>query len=140
MIAFFLVLVFSLALPLLLLPIEKILQSYPYLIEELAKLFLVLMIIQIEKIEKKNYWLFVIFTGLLFALSESIFYLANFFALGNFSLFPQRLVLTSLLHAGTMLIMYFLGRKRRKFLLLGFLITSLLHFAFNFFMARFYTF
>lgn len=120
----------SFSAPLFLLPIEKIL-PFPCLIEELIKLIIVGIIIKAEKKIKNNFVVWIILAGMLFTLSESIFYLVNFFAKGNLLLFPQRIILTGILHIFTILTMYFLGRKNSYLLPLGYLIAVITHWFFN---------
>ena len=126
-----LALLFSLASPLFLLPIEKFL-PYPYLLEELAKLLIVRLIIKKKNLGLWQLVSFSVLAGFLFAFSESVLYLTDIFALGDFSLFSRRLFLTGSLHTGTMLLISLSGRKSRLGLVLGFLGAVLVHFLFNF--------
>lgn len=107
-------LIYSLAAPILLLPLEKLL-PYPYLIEELAKYVLVNLVVRDKSIEGGRVWLYVLSAGLLFTFAESILYIFNIFSLGRYWDFPARLILTGALHVGTMLIMLW-GINRGKFL------------------------
>ena len=125
-----LALLFSLTAPLFLLPIERFL-PYPHFIEEAVKLLIVLMIIKAARQEKERFTVWVFMAGFLFAVSESILYLMNIFALGNFMLLPQRLLLTGILHTSTMMLMYFLGRKNYAGLAVGFVGAVLIHYFFN---------
>ena len=127
-------LLLALASPFLLLPIEKFL-PYPHFIEETVKLIVVVMIIKAERQAKENLWVWVFTAGFLFAVSESILYLMNIFALGNFMLLPQRLLLTGILHTSTMMLMYFLGRKNYAGLAVGFVGAVLIHYFFNLWVA-----
>lgn len=128
-------LLISLVSPLLLLPIEKFL-PYPYFIEEAVKLLIVGIIIKAERKENKNFAVWVFVAGFLFTISESILYLVNIFALGDFMVFPKRLVLTGGLHTVTMMLMYFLGRKKYVGLVAGFIGAILIHYCFNLWVAR----
>ena len=92
---------------------------------------IVLMMVRAERKEKENFTLWVVMAAFLFAISESIFYLTNIFALGDLMIFPKRLVLTGGLHTGTMMLMYFLGRKNYLGLLIGFVGAVLIHYFFN---------
>ena len=127
-------LLLALASPFLLLPIEKLL-PYPHFIEEAVKLLIVLMIIKAARQEKERFTVWVFMAGFLFAVSESILYLMNIFALGNFMLLPQRLLLTGILHTSTMMLMYFLGRKNYAGLAVGFVGAVLIHYFFNLWVA-----
>lgn len=123
-------LLISLSAPLLLLPVEKLL-PYPYVIEELLKLIIVSLIYQSAKDKKVELSKWVIIAAMLFAVSESIFYLVNIFALGNFSLFPQRLLLTGTLHLGTFLILYRVIRENYFWLAGGITASILIHYFYN---------
>lgn len=129
-----LALLFSLTAPIFLLPIERFL-PYPHFIEEAVKLLIVLMIIKAARQEKERFTVWVFMAGFLFAVSESILYLMNIFALGNFMLLPQRLLLTGILHTSTMMLMYFLGRKNYAGLAVGFVGAVLIHYFFNLWVA-----
>jgi len=128
-------LLLALASPLLLLPIEKFL-PYPHFIEEAVKLVIVVMMTKAEKEVKKDLAVWVFMAGFLFAMSESILYLTNIFALGNYMLFPKRLILTGGLHTGTVMLMYLLGRKSYLGLGLGFIGAVLIHYFFNLWVVR----
>ena len=127
-------LLLALASPLLLLPVEKFL-PYPHFIEEAVKLVIVVMMIKTEKQTKKSLWVWVFLAGFLFTVSESILYLINIFALGNYMLFPKRLVLTGGLHTGTVMLMYLLGRKKYAGLAVGFVGAVVIHYFFNLWVA-----
>lgn len=127
----------ALSSPLILLPIEKFL-PYPSFIEEFVKLIIVLIVIKAAR--QFSSWVWVLIAGFLFALSESILYLINIFALGDLTLFPKRLILTSGLHICTMILMYFLGKKSYLGLLIGFIVAILIHHFFNLLMANIYGF
>lgn len=130
------ILLFALILPLILIPIEKIL-PYPHMIEELAKLMLVLMIYQKEKQLNRKLYIFVLLSGFLFTLSESIFYLINIFNLGDLTIIPKRLFFTGLLHVGTLTMIYLFGRKNNISLLVALLMSIIIHYLYNLSMARF---
>ena len=140
-------LLLALTSPLLLLPVEKFL-PYPHFIEEAVKLVIVVMILKAVKTPRtaarsdhsnleglRNPWVWVFMAGFLFAISESVFYLMNIFALGDFMAFPKRLVLTCGLHTGTMMLMYFLGRKNYVGLVVGFVGAISIHYFFNLWVA-----
>jgi len=118
----------SLAGPLFLLPVEKIF-PYPWLIEELFKLAIVWLILKSKPGEKCLF--LAIFAGLLFAFSETIFYLTNIFVLGNLWLAPKRLFLTSFLHTGTIFLITVFGKRGNWWWVVGFLGAVWLHWLFN---------
>ena len=123
-----LVIILALIAPLFLLPIERIL-PYPYVIEELTKLSLVLLIIRLPK----NYIqsLTAVLTGFLFALSESLFYLGSTFGIDQPSLFPQKLVFTALIHVLTIALFWLSLKINKKLLIFTLPLAMLAHYFFN---------
>jgi hypothetical protein len=128
---FLVVLVLALTGPLILFPVEYLF-PYPHIVEELFKLLVVLFILNIEKKSKANYlWAAVLF-GLFFVLSESIFYLMNIFATGQFDHFFLRLMYTTPLHLGTVILMYFGFRQKGYFWGgLTLLLSIIIHYYYN---------
>ena len=123
-------LIYALAAPIFLLPLEKIL-PYPYIIEELAEYLLVILIVKDNPEKDKRNWIYVLWAGLLFTFTESIFYIFNIFSLGRYWDFPVRLLLTGTLHVGTMLIMLW-GIKKGKFTaVITLLVAIAVHYFFN---------
>lgn len=123
-------LLIALASPIILLPIEHIF-NYPYIIEELVKFVAVILILSSQKNVRNGSWIFVILIGVLFTISESILYFVNFLLDGTFSLLFTRLILTGVLHSSTCLLMYLFGRKSWWMLIIGFVISILIHYYFN---------
>jgi RsiW-degrading membrane proteinase PrsW (M82 family) len=123
-------LLLAFAAPIILLPIEQVL-NYPYIIEEIIKFFAISLIILQARQNNKSYLLMAIMVGVLFTISESTLYLVNFFLDGTFSLLPQRLIYTGLLHSGTSVLMYVLGRKNWWLMTIGLIISMLIHYYFN---------
>ena len=122
----------SLVLPLVLIPIEKFL-NYPYIIEEIAKALLIFFIVLKFKNTKTQIYS-TILLGALFALSESMFYLAgNIIPFGNLSTFGQRLLLTTPLHIITALIILLPTLKNKKLIIFGLILAALIHYLFNYF-------
>lgn len=128
-------LLLALTSPFLLLPVERFL-PYPHFIEEAVKLGIVAMILKAEREAKGSLWIWVVMAGFLFAMTESILYLMNIFALDNLMLFPKRLILTGGLHTGTMMLMYFLGRKNYMGFAAGFIGVVIIHYFFNLWVTR----
>jgi hypothetical protein len=124
-------LLLSLIFPLILIPFEMFL-PIPYLIEELAKLFIVFLIFRQEREDGRNYFMILVTCGVFFTLSETMFYLINIFALGNLLLIPSRLALTGCLHVGTIGLIYLFGKKGGWMLVLGFVAAMLIHFGYNY--------
>lgn len=132
MITIILVLLFSLVAPLPLLIIEKFI-PYPFIVEEVLNLILVLVLLNTKTKIKQNVLPFVILSGILFTISESIFYLSNILASqSSLIVFFQRLFLTGTLHVGTLLILFFFMTKKTRWWILGFMIAVLIHFLFNY--------
>lgn len=124
-----LIFVFSLVFPLLLLPVEKVL-PYPYILEELSKAILIILILRIPS---KNFQIkLAVFSAFLFAFSENFFYLATFIENGNLNLFLQRFILTSILHIITALIILLLSQKNSRLFFPAVFIAMLFHFFYNY--------
>ncbi len=123
-----LVLLFALGTPLVLIPVEQLL-PYPYLLEEAVKAFLILFVTG----NKNNHSPLktTILIGLLFALSESFFYLMNTILLGNMKFFLQRLLITTPLHIFTCLLIFLPTLKSKKLLPLGLVGAITAHYLFN---------
>lgn len=119
--------------PFLVWPIELLL-PYPYVIEELAKLLLVIFILN-ENVNSTIKIRLAILAGLFFALSESALYMFNIQLVGTLSTLLQRLALTLPLHGITTLIILFSGIKSRAFLIIGITIAMILHYTFNLFVG-----
>jgi hypothetical protein len=124
----FLIFPLALVVPLILIPIEKLL-PYPYVIEELAKLGLTLLIIQLS--QKRLQLGLALASGILFAISESIFYLGSAFTGGYPGLFIKKLSLTSLFHTSTFLLFLVFAWKSKKLFPFSFVLACLWHFFFN---------
>ncbi len=122
--------------PIILLPVEQIL-NYPHIIEEAVKLLAVTLIIFQSKQGKKNYLMVAVLVGVLFTISESVLYLVNSFQMDNFSLIPQRIIVTGILHSATCVLIYILGRKSWWLLGAGFVLAVLIHYYFNIFITSY---
>lgn len=115
--------------PLLLWPIELFLQ-YPHIIEELFKFALVIAIL--KTVDKKiSAVKLAVVVGVLFALTETVLYTFNIALVGQPQDLLLRFILTSVLHAGTCVLMLLLALYSRWLLFIGLFIAILLHFAFN---------
>jgi len=104
---------------------------YPFVIEELVKAGLVLMIISAPATKDRTKFLAVVLSGVLFTLSESIFYLFNYLCLHHCSLFLDRLWRTGGLHISSLLILFIFARYGKFWLIVGFLLAVILHAEFN---------
>ncbi len=117
-----LVILFSLTGPFLVWPLE-ILLPYPYIIEELFKSIVVWF-------GPKGILSYII-GGILFAVTETVFYSYNLFSTGEIRLIFIRLLLTGLLHSATFAIIYISTIKNKKLILLGFFAAVIIHFLYN---------
>jgi hypothetical protein len=119
----FVIYLFAAVGPFFLLPIQFIL-PFPYLVEELYKLGLLLSIYQIDR---KSLILDAIILGLLFSFSESIFYLPSI----NLETFVLRFVITLPMHLLTIVIMALIIQKNIRLAPIGLLLAILIHYLFN---------
>ena len=120
----------ALASPLFLILLEKAL-PYPYVIEEIVKLFFVTLILGQEKIKKQSLLWYVVLWGGLFAVSETLFYLSNILMLQTYGVFFMRLVYTGILHVATVVIIYLFSKKIQNGWMLGFTLAMIIHFLYN---------
>lgn len=118
-------------LPFIVWVIEQVL-PYPYIIEELAKLFLVLMLRSDNwRSSYSNQLKIIILSGTLFALSETVLYLFNIYLVGEFRQLVLRLLLTTSLHVLTLLIIFVSFKKDVRIGVVGVLAAICIHYAFN---------
>lgn len=96
---------------------------YPHFIEEIFKFIVV------KKSPQKNSWYIPLIFGITFSLSETILYLINFFALGNFSNLSTRLINTTILHTLLFFLQYYSRNSKFRYLTLILAIT--IHFLYN---------
>lgn len=123
-----LILIFSLISPVLIIPIAKLL-PYPYIVEEVFKAIVVLMVLKVSKVSL--HWKLLIISGLVFSLSESILYLGSVFGNGHSLLFAKKLLSTTFLHVVTLFIIYTPTLINRRLIGLGLLLAMYIHFLFN---------
>lgn len=119
----------GLVLPVFLIPVVKFF-GHTEIIEEIAKALIVLFLI-LKLPTNKIKILYGFFFGLLFGLSESIFYFNNIFELGNFSVLGQRFLWTIPMHIITVLLMVLTGLIKKGYLIFGFIGALILHALFN---------
>ncbi|MBP9817236.1 hypothetical protein KBC75_00580 [Candidatus Shapirobacteria bacterium] len=122
-------LILALASPLLLWPVESII-PLPAIIEELYK-----GVISWKLRQEKIGW--TIIAGIVLATSETVFYLVNFLALGNFENLPKRLLVTTVLHTSTMVISGMGARSNKFGWTISLLISMAVHSLFNLFVGYF---
>lgn len=106
--------------PFFLLLIEKYI-PYPYIIEEIFKFYLA---------KKSDSTKSAIILGILFSLSESIFYVFNPSYILNPKLFIARITLVSAMHATTIIVMYYFLNKN-KLWPIGLALAITIHYMFN---------
>lgn len=102
------------------------------IIEEIGKVLVVLFIILRNpswKIRLEGAMVF----GLLFGLSENIFYLINFLGTENYHIFLLRFVTTIPMHIVTVLIIFIFTEIKKYFWIFGLILSVLVHFLFNLF-------
>jgi hypothetical protein len=117
----------ALFLPFILWPIEWYL-PYPAIIEEVAKLMIVVMIVRFGS--KQLQVPLVLGAGILFAASETLLYVINAAQYGNLTVLGWRLVLTVPMHLISFFIL--LWAVREKIWWAGLAIVTLIHWGFNF--------
>ncbi len=100
----------------------------PYILEEAAKLFFVSLFP--KELRLKNKIVLATSLGVLFSLSEQVLYIFNLGSFGQ-ELFFKRLILVSLMHSLTFVVIVISGHRKKSGLLIGFLLASLIHFLFN---------
>ncbi|MFH0988217.1 MAG: PrsW family glutamic-type intramembrane protease [Parcubacteria group bacterium] len=115
--------------PAVLLPIIKF-TGRSEIIEEAAKALVILFVaLKLPSLRMKIFGS--IMFGVLFGLSENLFYLSNFVRLGVYDLFWQRFLWTLPMHAVTVLIISLPGLLRRWYAVFGFAGAVFLHLMFN---------
>lgn len=124
---------FAIAAPFIIWPIEYYF-PYPFIVEEIAKGLLVLLILK-DKFSKSKSIALAVFAGAMFAFSESVFYLINIFSAGNANTLFFRILLTTPLHIITTLIIMLFGLKKRNYIVFGVAISGLIHYIFNLLVA-----
>lgn len=115
--------------PFFLWPLEQVL-PYPYLVEELFKTAAILFL-PLKYLEKRVVFLLAFVFGLLFALSESVFYFIHILSTGAPENIFLRNVFTIPLHILTTLILMLALRKGLKTLAAGIGTAILIHYFFN---------
>ncbi len=119
--------------PFLVWPIELIF-PYPYIIEELVKGVLVFIIIRSVSNGAIKFKL-TILVGVLFAFSETVFYMVNFFLVGSLITVLERLLWTIPLHTITSLVILIPALVNKKLFPVGIILAMVIHFYFNLFIA-----
>ena len=139
--------VVGLILPVVLIPLVHAV-GYSEVIEEISKALVVgFVVLRLPKFGQRILWTTVF--GLMLGLSESIFYLTNIAAIGNYMLFVDRLFLTVPMHIITALVILIFGSFGNKNkdvrkgmtvvgLLFGLIVATIIHLVFNHFVPMWY--
>ena len=104
--------------------------GFSEIVEEVFKALVVGFLILKFYSFKQKLWAGISF-GFLFALSESFLYLTNIFQNGDFTIFWQRLLLTTPLHVATVLVILFSGLQSKKYIIFGLICAIIIHLLFN---------
>jgi len=123
--------------PYLIWPIELFL-PYPFIIEEIAKAILVLILLRLEEDKKTGIYV-ALGMGACFAFTESVFYIFNIALVGNISTYLLRLALTIPLHSVTTLIIFLtatINKERKRYIVAGVVIAGVIHYIFNILVFR----
>ena len=105
--------------------------GYSVLYEELCKtivIFYLILRFNETNVQYINTFIF----GLLFGLSESFLYLINILQIGNYDFFLTRLYITIPMHIITSLVVLYFARLSKKMIIVGFLLSLILHYTFNY--------
>ena len=123
--------VIGLVLPIILICIIKF-TGQSEIVEEIAKTLVVLFVILKASTWKLRLEGAMVF-ALLFGFSESMFYLANLMGPEDHHVFLLRFVTTVPMHMVTVLIIFLFAELRKYLLAVGFVLATLVHLLFNFF-------
>lgn len=121
-------LILALTSPLILIPLEKILH-FPYILEEIAKALLILLVLELPN--KFTQFKLTMAIGFLFAFSENMFYVRNFLTGDVYPFFWQRFPITTLLHITTCLIILIPAQINKKYIIPSTIVAMLVHYFFN---------
>ncbi len=109
--------------------IIEIYLPYPYLIEEFIKLILILNLKSISSVRKRI--ILGLILGLMFSLSENVFYFMNFITINSPFNFLIRFLLTTILHLLTISLINIFFIFNKKLIILGFSFAVLIHYLYN---------
>jgi hypothetical protein len=126
MLPFFIPLIASIV-PFILWPIELFL-PFPYIIEEIAKMLLILPLLGLNTRSKIKMALII---GLIFAISEGVLYIFNIYLVGNVGTLLERYLLTIPLHAVTSLVILLPTLIDKRLIVVGLVIAIIIHYFFN---------
>lgn len=112
--------------PLVLWPIE-VFFPYPFLVEEITKYLLSILIVK----QGGRVLVGAVLAGMFFGFTETVLYFFNILPTGNSSLLLGRIFLTTPMHILTLFVMTWLGLKGKLTGIVGLLISIAIHYAFN---------
>jgi hypothetical protein len=115
-------------LPFLVWPVEMLL-PYPAVIEELAKGYLVWLVV--KQGPRAGGWQTALSIGLLFGGSETLLYTVNAILSGSLEALVARVLLTMPMHAATVMVMYWLGQRGKIWFGVGLVLAMVMHWGFN---------
>ena len=125
----------SFALPLVCYLIEMVFPR-PEIVEELLKLGLILLLANKINFAKRKYE-YILTLGLVFALTELIFYSINFYIAGDINLAFIRFFITSSLHLTTFFLLVKGVLRKNEAIILGSLALSvIIHFLYNYLLNK----
>jgi len=108
---------------------------YPYIIEEVFKLLLVLVILKSKSSNHSQPLTLALIASFLFTLTETVFYFFNFFPAQKLSPLLTRFGTTLTLHTLTTLIILFAAKKHRLLIPLSLGATIIIHYYYNQFIS-----
>ena len=121
----------GLILPLVLLPFVGFI-GHTEIIEEIAKAFLIIIFVSFFDFRNTRSVInMALLFGLVFGLSETMFYLSSFVTQGTMNLFWQRLAFTVPLHMITSGILALSVIKRKWMIIIGLILAIVIHVVFN---------
>lgn len=126
---FVLLIPMGLILPMILIPIVQLFSIQSEIIEEVAKALIILFLV--TRIKGKIEYLGALIFGLTFGVSENFLYLSNFIQNGGVNLFWERFLFTVPMHVITSILILFFIRINRNAIILGILLSIVLHLLFN---------
>lgn len=115
-------------LPFLVWPVEMLL-PYPAVIEELAKGYLVWLVV--KQGPRTGGWQTTLSIGLLFGGSETLLYTVNAILAGSLEALVVRVLLTMPMHTVTVMVMYWLGQRGKIWFGVGLVLAMAMHWGFN---------
>lgn len=128
---------FAAILPFLVWPLELVL-PYPYLVEEVAKLLVVCCLISTVSNKPQRIYI-AIACGVMFSISELVFYLMNIALVGGISTIFGRFLVTAPMHTLTFVILTLGLNNGRYWLSVALLVSICVHYLFNLGIARWFS-